>query len=61
MKEMKINYEQIKQQREHLLSHVWHDSKRPPQAIDEEVAWGIIDLMDNLLNEQESEKNEIYS
>jgi hypothetical protein len=60
MKEMKINYELIKEQRDHLLSHVWHDSKSPPQPIDEEVAWGIIELMDNLLNQQESEKNEIF-
>jgi len=61
MNTLNINYEQIKQQRDHLLSHVWHDSKRPPQPIDEDVAWGIIDFMDNLLNQQESEKNEIYS
>jgi hypothetical protein len=60
MKEMKINYELIKEQRDHLLSHVWHDSKSPPQPIDEEVAWGIIELMDNLLNQQESDKNEIF-
>jgi len=57
---MKINYELIKEQRDHLLSHVWHDSKSPPQPIDEEVAWGIIELMDNLLNQQESDKNEIF-
>ena len=60
MNTLNINYEEIKQQRDHLLSHV-HDSKRPPQPIDEEVAWGIIDLMDNLLGQKESEKNEIYS
>ena len=60
MKEMKINYELIKEQRDHLLGHVWHDSKSPPQPIDEEVAWGIIELMDNLLNQQESDKNEIF-
>jgi len=60
MKEMKINYELIKEQRDHLLGHVWHDTKSPPQPIDEEVAWGIIELMDNLLNQQESEKNEIF-
>ena len=60
MKEIKINYELIKEQRDHLLSHVWHDSKSPPQPIDEEVAWGIIELMDNLLNQQESDKNEIF-
>lgn len=60
MKEMKINYELIKEQRDHLLGHVWHDTKSPPQPIDEEVAWGIIELMDNLLNQQESDKNEIF-
>ena len=56
-----IDLNTLREQREHLLSHVWHDSKNPPQAIDDDVAWGIIDLMDNLLNQQESEKNEIYS
>ena len=61
MNKLNIDFDTIRQQREHLLSLVWHDSKLPPHAIDEEVAWGIIDLMDNLLNEQESEKNEIYS
>lgn len=60
MKEMKIDYELIKEQRDHLLGHVWHDSKSLPQPIDEEVAWGIIELMDNLLNQQESDKNEIF-
>ena len=60
MKEIKINYDLIKQQRDHLLGHVWHDTKSPPQPIDEEVAWGIIELMDNLLNQQESDKNEIF-
>jgi hypothetical protein len=61
MNTLNINLDTLRQQREHLLSHVWHDSKNPPQAIDDDVAWGIIDLMDNLLNQQESEKNEIYS
>lgn len=60
MNKLNIDFDTIRQQREHLLSHVWHDSKRPPQPIDEEVAWGIIDLMDNLLNTQESEKNEVF-
>ena len=60
MNKLNIDYELVRKQREHLLSHVWHDSKSPPQPIDEEVAWGIIELMDNLLNQQESEKNKIY-
>ena len=60
MNTLNINYDQIKEQREHLLSHVWHDSKSPPQAIDEDIAWGIIELMDDLLNQQDSEKNEIF-
>jgi|SaaInlV_125m_DNA_1040241.scaffolds.fasta_scaffold52338_3 hypothetical protein len=59
-KTININFDLLKQQRDHLLSHVWHDSKSPPQPIDEEVAWGIIDLMDNLLYEQESKKNQNY-
>ena len=60
MNTLNIDYNLIKQQREHLLSHVWHDSKCPPQPIEEEVAWGIIELMDDLLNQQDSEKNEIF-
>ena len=60
MNTLNIDYDQIKQQREHLLSHVWHDSKSSPQAIDEDVAWGIIDLMDNLLNQEESQKKEVF-
>lgn len=61
MNKLNINYDLVRSQREHLLSHVWHDSKCPPQPIDEEVAWGLIDLLDHLLDQQESEKNEIYS
>ena len=63
MKEIKMNYELIKEQRDHLLSILWHDIKGEGQhgLIDEDVGWGIVDLMDNLLNQQESEKNEIYS
>ena len=55
-----IDFDLIKQQREHLLSHVWHDSKQPPQAIDDEVAWGIIELLDSLISESENVKNIIY-
>lgn len=58
--ELNINPSLIKQQRDHLLSHVWHDSKCPPQSIDEEVAWGIIDLLDTLLGESEDDKNVVY-
>ena len=59
---MKIDYKSVKQQRDHLLSILWHDTKSEGQhgLIDEEVGWGIVDLMDNLLNQQESEKNEIF-
>jgi hypothetical protein len=60
MKKMKLNYELIKEQRDHLLGHVWHDTKRPPQPIDEEVAWGIIDLLDSLINEVEDVENVVY-
>lgn len=56
--EMNINT--LKGQRDHLLSHVWHDSKQPPQAIDDEVAWGIIELLDSLISESENVKNIIY-
>ena len=55
-----ININTLKGQRDHLLSHVWHDSKQPPQAIDDEVAWGIIELLDSLISESENVKNIIY-
>jgi len=55
-----MNINTLKEQRDHLLSHVWHDSKQPPQAIDDEVAWGIIELLDSLISESEDVKNVIY-
>jgi hypothetical protein len=63
MNTLNIDYDQIKQQRDHLLSILWHDTKGEGQhgLIDEEIGWSVVDLMDNLLNQQESEKNEIYS
>lgn len=60
MKELQIDYDLLKTQRDHLLSHVWHDSKSPPQPIDEDLAWGIIYLLDDLLDRHESDKNEIF-
>ena len=57
---LNIDFDLLKEQREHLLSHVWHDSKRPPQPIDEEVAWGIIHLLDDLLDKHEDGKNIVY-
>jgi hypothetical protein len=59
---MKLNYELVKQQRDHLLSILWHDDKGTGVhgLLDEEIGWGIIDMMDMLISEQESEKNEIF-
>lgn len=59
-KDININFDLLKEQRDHLLGHVWHDDKQPPQPIDEELAWGIIHLMDALLDNNEAEKNKIY-
>ena len=60
MKELNIDYDLLKKQRDHLLSHVWHDSKSPPQPIDEELIWGVIHMMDDLLDQNEKEKNKIF-
>ena len=59
-KDININFDLLKEQRDHLLGHVWHDNNQPPQPIDEELAWGIIYLMDALLDNNEAEKNTIY-
>jgi hypothetical protein len=59
MKELNINYTLLKQQRDHLLAHVWHDNK-PPQPVDEELIWGVINMMDDLLDQHEKEKNEVF-
>lgn len=57
---MNIDYKLLKKQRDELLAQVWHDTKRPPQPIDEELAWGIIDLIDGLLDKNEEDKNVVY-
>jgi hypothetical protein len=59
MKEMKIDYELLKKQRDHLLGHVWEDNK-PPQPVNEELVWGVIHMMDDLLDQNEKEKNEVF-
>ena len=57
---MNIDYKLLKKQRDELLTQVWHDTKRPPQPIDEELVWGIIDLIDGLLDKNEEGKNVVY-
>jgi len=59
MKELEINYDLLKTQRDHLLSHVWHDTKSP-EPLDEDLAWGIIHLLDDLLDKHEDGKNIVY-
>jgi hypothetical protein len=54
-----IDFDLIKQQRDELLGHVWHHNK-PLQPVSEELAWGVISMMDDLLDQNEKEKNEIF-
>jgi hypothetical protein len=54
-----IDFDLIKQQRDELLGHVWHQNK-PPQPVDEELVWGVISMMDDLLDQNEQQKNEIF-
>ena len=59
MNELKIDFDLLKEQRDHLLGHVWHHNK-PPQPVDEELVWGVIHMMDDLLDQNEKQKNEIF-
>ena len=59
MKELQINYDLLKKQRDYLLGHVWEDNK-PPQPVNEELVWGVIHMMDDLLDQNEKEKNEVF-
>ena len=59
---MNIDYELLEEQRNHLLSILWHDNKDPllkknfcPQ-LDSEIGWGIVNLLDALLDENEKNK-----
>jgi hypothetical protein len=54
---MNIDYTLLEQQRDHLLSILWHDFKPPqeredqPVALDRELGWGIVHLLDELLDQ----------
>lgn len=59
---MNIDYELLEEQRNHLLSILWHDNKDPllkknfcPE-LDSEIGWGIVNLLDALLDENEKNK-----
>ena len=59
MNTLNIDYDLLKKQRDHLLGHVWEDNK-PPQPVDEELVWGVINMMDDLLDQNEKEKGILY-
>jgi hypothetical protein len=51
---MNIDYELLEEQRNHLLSILWHDDKDPSldvALLDSEIGWGIVHLLDALLDE----------
>lgn len=56
---MNIDYELLEEQRNHLLSILWHDNKDPllkknfRAELDSEIGWGIVHLLDALLDERE--------
>ena len=60
---MNIDYKLLKEQRDHLLAILWHDFKPPqekedqPVPLDRELGWGIVHLMDNLLDKDYYKKN----
>ena len=54
---MNIDYSLLEKQRDHLLSILWHDFKPPqeregqPVPLDRELGWGIVHLLDDLLDQ----------
>jgi len=51
---MNIDYKLLEEQRNHLLSILWHDDKDPSLdlvLLDSEMGWGIVHLLDALLDE----------
>lgn len=46
-----IDYKLLEEQRDHLLSILWDDNKDNPVELDEEMGWGIINLLDFLLDQ----------
>jgi hypothetical protein len=56
---MNIDYKLLEEQRNHLLSILWHDDKDPSLdlvLLDSEIGWGIVHLLDALLDENEKNK-----
>lgn len=56
---MNIDYELLEKQRDHLLAILWHDDKDPSLDVvllDSEIGWGIINLLDALLDKHYNEK-----
>ena len=56
---MNINYELLKEQRDHLLSILWHDDKGEGVhgLLDEEMGWGIVHFLDSFLDKEYYEQN----
>jgi len=57
---MNIDYTLLEEQRNHLLSILWHDDKGEGiyGLLDQEIGWGIVNLLDALLDEDHKQKNE---
>jgi len=57
---MNIDYKLLEEQRNHLLSILWHDDKGEGiyGLLDQEIGWGIVNLLDALLDEDHKQKNE---
>jgi len=56
---MNIDYKLLEEQRNHLLSILWHDDKDPSLDVvllDSEMGWGIVHLLDTLLDEHVKNK-----
>jgi hypothetical protein len=55
---MNIDYELLEEQRNHLLSILWDDNKGEGvhKLLDEEMGWGIVHLLDELLDKNEKNK-----
>ena len=60
---MNIDYKLLEEQRDHLLSILWHDFKPSqekedqPVPLDRKLGWGIVHLMDSLLDADYYKKN----
>ena len=56
---MNIDYKLLEEQRDHLLAVLWHDGKDPllkknfSVQLDSEIGWGIVHLLDELLDQNE--------